>query len=130
MKKIPCQLPDPVEFPEKLYTHFQGKIAVCFIILLSGFLALAHYLVGISQLWTLAILLCFFTYVAIPTKWYMQNTHRFFIGSFIGVISTSLVFYYIGWLFFISIGIKISMPMLVLIPIIIYFFIFSIELYL
>ncbi len=59
----------------------------------------------------------------------MQNTHRFFIGSFIGVISTSLVFYYIGWLFFIGIGIKISIPMLVLIPIIIYVFIFSIELY-
>jgi hypothetical protein len=109
--------------------HFKGKIAVFFIILLSGFLAFAHYLVGISQLWTLTVLGFFFTYTMIPTKWYMQNVYRFFIGSFIGVLSTSLVFYYIGWLFFISIGIDIAMPMLVLSTIIIYISIFSIELY-
>ncbi|WP_352310030.1 hypothetical protein [Psychrobacter sp. W2-37-MNA-CIBAN-0211] len=129
MKNIPCQLPDPVAFPEKLYMHFKGKIAVFFIILLSGFLAFAHYLVGSSQLWTLTVLGFFFTYTMIPTKWYMQNVYRFFIGSFIGVLSTSLVFYYIGWLFFISIGIDIAMPMLVLSTIIIYISIFSIELY-
>lgn len=99
MKNIPCQLPNPEKFPEKLYTHFKGKGVVFFIVLLSGFLALAHYLVGISQFWTLGILGFFFIYAVIPTKWYMQNTYRFFIGSFIGVLSTSLVFYYIGWIF-------------------------------
>ena len=129
LKNIPCQLPDPVEFPEKLYTHFKGKIVVFFIILLSGFLALAHYLIGISQLWTLIILSFFFIYTIIPTKWYMQNVYRFFIGSFIGVLSTSLVFYYIGWLFFISIDIDIPTSMLVLSTMIIYISIFSIELY-
>lgn len=129
LKNIPCQLPDPENFPEKLYIHFKGKGVVFFIVFLSGFLALAHYLVGISQLWTSAILSCFFIYVAIPTKWYMQNTHRFFIGSFIGVISTSLVFYYVGWLFFICIGVKIPMLILVLSTIIIYISIFIIELY-
>ena len=129
MKNIPCKPPDPVEFPEKLYMHFKGKIAVFFIILLSGFLALAHYLIGISQLWTLIILSFFFIYTIIPTKWYMQNVYRFFIGSFIGVLSTSLVFYYIGWLFFISIDIDIPTSMLVLSTMIIYISIFSIELY-
>lgn len=59
----------------------------------------------------------------------MLNTYRFFIGSFIGVLSTSLVFYYIGLLFFISIGIKISMTILILSAIIIYVLIFIVELY-
>ena len=104
MKNIPCQLPDPVEFPEKLYTHFGGKFGIPIItVMASWFLALAHYLTGISQLWTLAILGFFFIYAVIPTKWYMQNVYRFFISSFIGVLSTSLAFYYIGWVFFISI---------------------------
>lgn len=130
MKNIPCQLPDPVEFPEKLYTHFGGKFGIPIItVMASWFLALAHYLTGISQLWTLAILGFFFIYAVIPTKWYMQNVYRFFISSFIGVLSTSLAFYYIGWVFFISIDIDIPILMLVLSTVIIYIFIFSIELY-
>lgn len=108
--------------------HFSGKFGIPIIVVMaSWFLAIAHYLVGISQLWTLVILGFFFIYAVITTKWYMQNVYRFFIGSFIGVLSTSLLFYYIGWIFFISIGIKI--PILVLSTIIIYIFIFSIELY-
>lgn len=62
MKKIPCQLPDPEKFPEKLYMHFAGKFGIPIIVVMaSWFLAIAHYLVGISQLWTL-IILGFFLY--------------------------------------------------------------------
>ena len=130
MKNIQCQLPDPVAFPEKLYMHFKGKGVIPMIVIMaSWFLAFAHYLNGISQLWTLAILGVFLIYAVIPTKWYMQNIYRFFIGSFIGVFFGSLLFYYIGWLFFISIDIDIPISMLVLSTIIIYIFVFSIELY-
>lgn len=129
MKNIPCQLPNPKEFPEKLYMHFAGKIVVCFIILLSGFLALAHYLIGISQMWTISILLIFFIYISIPTKWYMQTIYRFFIGSFIGVICTSLLLYYIGWLIFIESGIYPSVKWIAIGSLILYFSIFIIELY-
>ncbi|MBF0658442.1 hypothetical protein IPZ60_06790 [Psychrobacter sp. NG25] len=130
MKNIPCQLPDPVKFPEKLYMHFGGKFGIpIIVVMVSWFLALGHYLIGISQLWTLAILGFFFIYAVIPTKWYMQNVYRFFIGSFIGILSTSLVFYYIGWIFFIIIDIDISIPMLVVSTIIMYISIFSIESY-
>ncbi|MFT5428603.1 MAG: hypothetical protein ACI8R1_001531 [Psychrobacter glaciei] len=128
MKNIQCQLPDPVAFPEKLYMHFKGKGVIPMIVIMaSWFLAFAHYLNGISQLWTLAILGFFFIYAVIPTKWYMQNLYRFFIGSFIGIFFGSLLFYYIGWLFFISIDIDILM--LVPSTVIIYISIFSIELY-
>lgn len=130
MKNIRCQLPDPVAFPEKLYMHFKGKGVIPMIVIMaSWFLAIAHYLNGIIQIWTLAILGVFFIYAVIPTKWYMQNLYRFFIGSFIGIFFGSLLFYYIGWLFFISIDIDI--PILILVPstVIIYLFIFSIELY-
>jgi hypothetical protein len=128
LKNIQCQLPDPVAFPEKLYMHFKGKGVIPMIVIMaSWFLAFAHYLNGISQLWTLAILGFFFIYAVIPTKWYMQNLYRFFIGSFIGIFFGSLLFYYIGWLFFISIDIDILM--LVPSTVIIYISIFSIELY-
>lgn len=130
MKNIQCQLPDPVAFPEKLYMHFKGKGVIPMIVIMaSWFLAFAHYLNGISQLWTLVILGVFLIYAVIPTKWYMQNIYRFFIGSFIGIFFGSLLFYYIGWLFFISIDIDIPISMLVLSTIIIYIFVFSIELY-
>jgi hypothetical protein len=128
LKNIQCQLPDPVAFPEKLYMHFKGKGVIPMIVIMaSWFLAFAHYLNGISQLWTLAILGFFFIYAVIPTKWYMQNLYRFFIGSFIGIFFGSLLFYYIGWLFFISRDIDILM--LVPSTVIIYISIFSIELY-
>ena len=74
MKNIPCQLPDPVEFPEKPYMHFRGKAAIPLVIIMaSWFLAFAHYLAGIDQLWTLAILGFCLIYGIIPTKWYSQS---------------------------------------------------------
>jgi len=30
----------------------------------------------------------------------VKNIYRFSIGSFIGILSTLLVFYYIGWIFY------------------------------
>ena len=130
MKNIPCQLPDPVEFPEKPYMHFRGKAAIPLVIIMaSWFLAFAHYLAGIDQLWTLAILGFCLIYGIIPTKWYMQNVYRFFIGSFIGTLYISLLLYYIGWLFFFESGIYSSKILLMIVAIIVYFIIFSIELY-
>lgn len=130
MKNIPCQLPNPIEFPEKLYIHFGGKFGIPIIILiLSWTLAFAHDLLNISQLWTLAILGFFFIYAIIPTKWYMQNIYRFFIGSFIGLLCTSFLFYYIGWLFFIESGIYSSVKIIVIGSTILYFAIFLVELY-
>jgi len=59
----------------------------------------------------------------------VKNIYRFSIGSFIGVLSTLLVFYCIGWIFFMSIDIKLPVTTLVLGIIIIYISIFSIDLY-
>lgn len=59
----------------------------------------------------------------------MKKIYRFSIGSFIGVLSTLLVFYCIGWIFFMSIDIKLPVTTLVLGIIIIYISIFSIDLY-
>lgn len=130
MKNIPCKLPDPIEFPEKLYMHFGGKLGIPIVVLMaSWFLAFAHDLVDISQLWTLFILGFFFIYAVIPTKWYMQTVYRFLIGSFIGVLCTSLLFYYIGWLFFIESGVYSSLKLTMIGAIILYFTVFLLELY-
>jgi len=130
LKNLPCELPDPIEFPEKLYMHFGGKFGIPIVVLMaSWFLAFAHDLVGISQLWTLGILGFFFIYTVIPTKWYMQTVYRFLIGSFIGVLCTSLLFYYISWLFFIKSGVYSSVKLIMIGAIILYFTVFLLELY-
>ncbi len=130
MKNMPCQLPDPVDFPEKLYMHFAGKLGIPIIVVMaSWFLVFGHYLRNISQLWTIVILGFFFMYAIIPTKWYMQNVYQFFIGSFIGILCTSLLFYYIGWIFFMESGIYSSMKVIVISAVIVYLTVFLIELY-
>ncbi|GAA0317382.1 hypothetical protein [Psychrobacter aestuarii] len=130
MKNMLCRLPDINEFPEKLYMHFIGKISIPAVVLIASWsLAFAHYLLEISQFWTVFILSFFLMYTVIPTTWYMYKTYRFFIGSFIGTLCTSLLFYYIGGVFLIETGFKISLKILAIVLIVFYFSLFFLDIY-